>query len=253
MNLDVIKQKLANHRRSAFTPVTVEGELGPDQSKFGGVAWINEGEAWPVCGYCGKPLQLFLQLDLSGLPMTLPGWPAQGFVQVFYCTTSKTYCDQCGDDAFSPFGQFLCARLLERTGGCKFTDTTPVDNPLPVKSITGWRKMDDYPAPAELDALAPGLTTDEEAGYLFDVIEQSDAGSAGESPTTIRGDKLGGWPMWLQNPHNPTCPECASVMEYVVQISSNGNLDYMFGDCGIAHLHRCSKHPRVLGFSWAGS
>jgi hypothetical protein len=57
MNLDVIKQKLAKHRRSAFTPVTVEGEIGPDQSKFGGVAWINEGEAWPVCGYCGKPLQ----------------------------------------------------------------------------------------------------------------------------------------------------------------------------------------------------
>lgn len=252
MNLETIQRKLAAFRLSAFVPQCVDGDLGPAHSKFAGVAWINAGEAWPVCEYCKKPMQLLLQLSLSELPSSVPGWPAQGFAQVFYCTTEKTYCEQRGEDAFSPFGKFLCARVLERGGSPQFTET-PVENPLPARSITGWQSKDDYPAPAELGDVAPDVLSEEEADGLFDLIIQASDGDEEVEPTTLPGDKLGGWPMWLQDPHHPECPECSAPMEYVAQIRSNGNLDFNFGDCGIAHLHRCSKHPQVLGFSWAGS
>ena len=125
-------------------------------------------------------------------------------------------------------------------------------NPLPAKTVTGWAPADDYPAPAELSAVAPGAVTGDEAGELFDRIESSSWDSEVE-PTTGRGDKFGGWPMWLQDPAHPDCPDCGAEMEYVAQIGSRGGLAYTFGDCGIAHVHRCRAHPAVIAFSWAGS
>src|SRR5262249_51261787 len=113
MDLRAIEQKLAAFRRTAYVPKVLDRDVGPDQSKFAGVAWINAGAPWHPCGYCGKPMQLFLQLNLSELPMRFENWPERSFVQVFYCTTEETYCEQVGKDAFSPFGKFQCARLVE--------------------------------------------------------------------------------------------------------------------------------------------
>ena len=62
MDLRVIEQKAAAYRRIAYVPRVVDRDVGPDQSKFAGVAWINQGEPWPACGHCGKPMELFLQL-----------------------------------------------------------------------------------------------------------------------------------------------------------------------------------------------
>ena len=131
MDLGAIKQKLKNHRRTAYTPIVVDGDLGPERSKFAGIAWINAGEPWPACGYCGKPMQMFLQLRLQELPTKISGWPERGLLQVFYCTTKATYCEEKGDDAFQPFGKFLCTRILELSDRCAFTDASPIDNPLP--------------------------------------------------------------------------------------------------------------------------
>lgn len=253
MNLGPIKQKLTAHCRTAYCPTVADGDLGPDQSKFAGVPWINAGDVWPACAYCGKPMQMFLQLNLQGLPAKFPEWPAQGFLQVFYCTAKGSYCEEKGDDAFQPFGKFLCARILEPSDRCASTEACPIDSPLPARTIIGWRSQDDYPAPAELAAVAPGVLSDDEAMDLFITLDKIRAGDIDEEPTTIGNDKLGGWPMWLQGPAYPACPECEADMEYTFQIASNRSLVYMFGDCGIAHLFRCPKHPKRLGFSWAGS
>ena len=113
MDQDTLRSKLADYRRPAYLPICFRSESGPDRSKFGGVAWVNQGEAWPSCSYCARPLTLLLQLKLSELPMKVAGWPERGFAQVFYCTTQGTCCEQRGEDAFSPFGRFLCARLIE--------------------------------------------------------------------------------------------------------------------------------------------
>jgi hypothetical protein len=241
MDLWVIKQKLAAHRRTAYVPRVVGREVLPDQSKFAGVAWINEGDTWPACGYCGKPMQLLLQLSLSELPVRFEGWPERGFVQVFYCTVEETYCEQAGKDAFSPFGKFLCARVLNPTNRCAFT-SSPVENPLPAKGIVGWEGQDDYPSWEEVNAIAPGLLSEEDVAQL---------GGEHKLPT-LWADKLGGWQVGPQGVRRPLCPECGLRMTYFFQIGDRDNLDYMFGDCGIAHLFRCEAHPHTLGFEWEG-
>jgi hypothetical protein len=239
MDLRAIEEKLAPYRRTAYAPNVIPGDLEPDQSKFAGVAWINEGDAWPACGYCGKPMQLFLQLNLGELPLRFEGWPERGFVQVFHCTTRDAYCDQKG--LFSPFGKFLCVRLLLPAQHSAFT-SSPVDDPLPPKWIGEWLPRDDYPRPEEVEEMAPGLLTEEELSRLV----------GRHRLATFAGDKLGGWQVGPQGIRRPRCPECGLRMTSVFQIGDRDNLDYMFGDCGIAHLFRCDAHPSTLGFKWEG-
>ena len=50
------------------------------------------------------------------------------------------------------------------------------------------------------------------------------------------GEKLGGWPMWVQSVEYPSCPECGAEMTLLFQIDSERNLPYMFGDVGCGHI-----------------
>ena len=37
-------------------------------------------------------------------------------------------------------------------------------------------------------------------------------------------------------------------MQYILNVESNGLIDYMFGDSGTAYLMMCSNHPDVISF-----
>jgi uncharacterized protein YwqG len=65
------------------------------------------------------------------------------------------------------------------------------------------------------------------------------------------GDKLLGWPAWIQGIEYPECPDCGDSMKLIFQIDSEDNLDYMFGDVGCAHITQCEKHPHRLAIAWA--
>ena len=65
------------------------------------------------------------------------------------------------------------------------------------------------------------------------------------------GDKLLGWPAWVQGIEYPECPVCSDSMKFIFQIDSEDNLDYMFGDVGCAHITQCEKHPERLAIAWA--
>jgi hypothetical protein len=67
------------------------------------------------------------------------------------------------------------------------------------------------------------------------------------------GDKLLGWPHWIQGVEYPECPTCEARMEYVFQIDSEKNLPLMWGDGGIAHVTRCPTHREVFALGWACS
>jgi uncharacterized protein YwqG len=67
------------------------------------------------------------------------------------------------------------------------------------------------------------------------------------------GDKLGGWPYWIQGAEYPDCPECGARMEVVFQLDSNNNLPFMFGDVGCGHITQCPRHKDVVTFAWACS
>jgi len=63
--------KVAHLARPSWTPVVEEGDGAPIQSKFSGSPWLAEGETWPTCPNCSRPMQLFLQLNLETIPAEL--------------------------------------------------------------------------------------------------------------------------------------------------------------------------------------
>jgi uncharacterized protein YwqG len=65
------------------------------------------------------------------------------------------------------------------------------------------------------------------------------------------GDKLGGWPFWVQEVSYPACTQCATPMTLVFQLASEDNLPFMWGDGGTAHITQCPYHQAQLTFDWA--
>ena len=51
-----------------------------------------------------------------------------------------------------------------------------------------------------------------------------------------QGDKLYGWPGWVQGVEYPSCTKCSKPMELVMQLDSEDNIPFMYGDAGCAHL-----------------
>jgi hypothetical protein len=64
---------LERYRRPAWHPACEERDGPPTASRFAGTPWLAPGEPWPTCGACHRPLALFLQLNLSELPVDLEG------------------------------------------------------------------------------------------------------------------------------------------------------------------------------------
>lgn len=64
------------------------------------------------------------------------------------------------------------------------------------------------------------------------------------------GDKLGGWPRWLNGSDYAPCPVCNEPMQMVFQIDQKCNLPFEFGDAGIGHILQCASHKDQLTFTW---
>jgi hypothetical protein len=65
------------------------------------------------------------------------------------------------------------------------------------------------------------------------------------------GDKVLGWPHWVQGAEYPTCPKCRCRMRYLFQIDSEDHLPITWGDAGILHISQCPSHCDVLTMAWA--
>ncbi|MFN8019911.1 MAG: DUF1963 domain-containing protein [Acidimicrobiales bacterium] len=72
-----------------------------------------------------------------------------------------------------------------------------------------------------------------------------------EIVAAAEGDKLGGWPRWIQAAEYPACPTCGRQMSVLFQLDSNDHVPYMFGDMGIGHITQCPDHQNVVAFGWA--
>jgi hypothetical protein len=239
----MIPDKLLPFRKKAWRPITADGDGLRTASKFSGIPWLSPGEVWPGCPHCGRPLQLFLQLDLGDLPATVRGEYGEGLIQLFYCTSQDPLCEvDC--EAFFPFAESVVARLVQpgegevSDAGSEGADAQGPEAPFPARHVVGWEEREDYPHPYEA----------EDAGVVL-TDEEWDAQYEGGVPLT--GDKLAGWPAWVQGVEYPTCPECGEPMRLVFQIDSEDNLPYTFGDVGTGHLTQCPRHKGVLAFGWA--
>ncbi|MEZ4451613.1 MAG: DUF1963 domain-containing protein [Nannocystaceae bacterium] len=232
---------LRDHVRSAHVPITGDGDDEGPVSKLVGRPWLPAGTEWPRCPSCERPLQLFLQLDLADLPKGAPGG-GRGLAQLFYCTNSEPLCEvNC--EAYSPFADSVVARLVDPHGPGATAPEERAHEAFPAAVIRGWTETWDLPNREELIDIGAGDEDDELPDETEETIH------AARRP--VAGDKLGGWPYWVQGVEYPSCLECGETMQLLFQIDSNHNLPFMFGDTGCAHLTQCPHHPEVLAFGWA--
>ncbi len=223
--------------RKCWIPRSEDGDGAPEASKLGGIALIPEGQSWPACGNCRRPSQLFLQLRSSDLPAEAGQPFGEGVLQLFYCTSSEPLCEV-DADAFFPFSRSVLARVIPLDSVPKQIEDSPVRGPFSGRRITGWSERDDYPHRVELVRVGADLSD-----------EQAETVAKHGYPR--EGDKLLGWPAWVQGVDYPRCRDCNRLMTLLFQIDSEDNLPYMFGDAGRGHLCVCPEHPNRLAFGWA--
>lgn len=230
---------IRDFKRSTWKPLVTAGDGPLDASKFSGMAWLNNGEEWPKCPNCNNHLQLFLQLNLDDLPPPLAGKFGEGLIQLFYCTNQDPLCEvDC--EAFFPFARSVVVRLIQKEGNPATVAVPSIEDCFPAKVITGWNEDHDYPGRQE--------------GALLGIeVEESDWEQFSEDDFPRIGDKLSGWPNWIQDVEYPSCPDCGNIMRLVFQIDSRDNLPFDFGDVGCGHITQCETHKERLAFGWACS
>jgi hypothetical protein len=242
-------------RRTAFRPRTEDRDGPLDASKFCGVPWLARDERWPACASCGSPMPLFLQLDLAAASRETGKALGTGLLQLFYCVQ-----DGCDAEGWAPFQGGKLVRVVE--GGAAGVAQPPpaIEPPLPPKVITGWEPVDDFPGGEEHDELGLVYEYDFTAKRLTVrwpersvAVQTGDLDLAEKLADAAPGDKLLGWPHWIQGVEYPECPRCGRRMELLVQVDSEDHVPYMFGDVGCGHVTRCPDHPDVVAFGWACS
>lgn len=232
-----IPKEIEPFKRSAWKPIVVEGGGSTLDSKFAGTPFIPADEDYPLCGNCEKPLQLFLQLDLGKLPPALGDEFGRGLLQFFYCASSEPLCEvDC--EAYLPFAKSVLTRIIEPENLKNHDENESFSGAFPPRTIMGWEKTDDYPNWEESSSLEIELDSD-----VMDELVESDY--------PVSGDKLAGYPMWIQGVEYPDCPVCGQQMRLLFQIDSEDNLPFMFGDVGCGHLTQCKTHKDQLAFGWA--
>ena len=228
--------KLLPFKRQTWKPITMDGDSSPTATKFSGTPWLAVNETWPTCPNCGKPMQLFLQLNLDELPTALQGEYGEGLLQLFYCTSEDPACEvDC--KAFFPFAKSELIRLVQPSTELAEITVPEIESRFPPKQVTGWEEAEDYPDPYEA----------EELGVVLEDKEWEDLEAL---LVPLVGDKLAGWPAWMQGVEYPVCPKCGEQMRLVFQIESDENLPYEFGDFGTGHITQCARHKEILAFGW---
>ena len=161
----------------------------------------------------------------------------------------------------------------------------------PPRQITGWSKIADFPNYEEYEEYGITLEDEDFENFFDEQPEEIDL-ALGVSPvnhdktTSIdlhnpnwehkwerireeyliqacqsknidmlvaaEGDKLGGWPCWLQGIQYPQCPLCRCRMDAMIfQIDSTGaNLPNIFSADSIGYLTCCPHHQHLFSFSW---
>jgi hypothetical protein len=184
-------------------------------------------------------MPLLAQLALDSLPKVVR--PAgNGLIQAFYCDASPSDdprampCDV-ELEGWRAFSKASVVRLVAAGSG----EPSEFGRAHRPQRIDGWD-------PHEGD-----LPTWEEAAEHG--IDYPDEYADDDVDLPKGGDKLGGWPAWVQSVEYPDCPRCGNQMAYVLQIDSEDHVPVMFGDVGTGHVTQCPQHPDVLAFAWACS
>lgn len=226
-----LKTKVEKYKKEAFKPI-ISDETSNESlldSKFGGKPFVSKEHTWPVCE-CGELMAFFLQLNSNHLPSKLNKAEVfgEGLLQLFYCIKCDNY---------EPFTNSHKIRLIKFENMNTDIDASEIKSNFEYHKINDWQEFFDYPRYDEILDLEK-LNDDEADQYENEYKSKA-------------GEKLLGWPHWVQGVEYVNCPICAKQMRYIFQIDSERNIDYMFGDMGVGHLSQCKDHPDQLVFTWA--
>jgi uncharacterized protein YwqG len=259
---DVLAPFIERHRKTAYRPVVSEGQGAPDGSRFNGAPFLMNGEAWPECSFCAKPMAMFLQLNLSTLPAGAGAF-GSGLLQLFYCVEDHDY-TQTEDWAAFDHKVKLARVIPDGTPGAIAMpkDVGLKANPL---AIVGWTPFEETPNTEE--AADYGLQTiydrttprevrtkfvSEPLGIDTGWLDSNELNQVFEKLLAPAfKDKLSGWPGWVQGVEYPSCTACGARMQLVFQIDSEDHVPWMFGDMGCGHITQCPEHKSVVTFAWA--
>ena len=226
-------------KRTTWKPQVKHGDGRLYESKFAGTPWLASNESWPTCQHCDKPMPLFLQLNLDTIPETLHGEFGSGLLQLFYCTSTDPYCEV-ENEAFFPFTSGKLARVLIPEGEPHHIERPEAARIFPPRRIIDWQAEEDYPNWEE--SLEYGVK-----------LSEKEWDRLSEEGLPRNGDKLAGWPLWIQGVEYPACPICHERMRFIFQIDSDDHLPYMFGDLGCGQITQCPIHITQVAFAWACS
>ena len=233
-------ERFVHLKRDCWIPESAFGEDDPTASKFGGTPYLPEGECWPECPNCNNPMQLFVQLNPDSMPEPTRNLWGSGLLQFFYCTNYEPCCEaDCS--AWDAHSKSTLLRIVQKNGPAAMPKSSPLDV-FPAKTIFDWNRRTEYPNWEEVT----DLTGDRDDPAYEDWEEVQEY-------NLFVGEKLLGWPCWVQGVEYPNCRECGKRMEMLFQIDSEVNIPYMFGDAGCGHITQCPEHKTELAFRWACS
>ena len=238
--IEKAKSQLQAFIKKAYVPVVKvnKNAMHNEASKFGGYPYLRNPKDWPACPNCKENMQLFLQLNLEKLPMKYGN--GKGLMQLFYCT-NEAKCEL-SQDNFLPFSPGVVARRVA-IKGASATQKPNLKNVFEEKEILEWETVDDYPSPEEYVEL--GIHIDRNTVELLEEAEEC---------LPIPGDKLGGWPYWLQyREYIEDENDEESEFTHFFQLDSEDNLPYVFGDGGLAFLMYNPKQEDELALLWQSS
>lgn len=135
-----------------------------------------------------------------------------------------------------------------------------VEGEFPPRQIVGWQEMGDYPDWGEAVLLQGIQFSDDEfkiilnsaninedeiedlsyVSTLADIDEQRSEQRwvinnfmDNTRMRPLEGDKLAGYPYWVQDVEYPNCPICNRMMDrYIFEFASDDNIPYLWGDVG---------------------
>ncbi len=214
-----LRERMAATARRTYRFDLDDGDSGPQASKFGGCPGLLEGEPWP------SPLRFFAQIDFAALPQQAQERCGKRMLQVFIA------------EDVSPFRSG--GTLIRWVDSVDLETTTPPDGValFAEKRVVAFKQaVEEYPRReyglAQYDAL-----TEDERQLL--------------RGANHAGDKVGGWPHWIQDPSYARCPKCKTRMDQLVlQIDSHHAVAFSFGDNGAAYILRCPEHADELSFTF---
>ena len=219
--------------RTALIPILGPRGKAARATRFRSSPILAPGESVPACPSCKKPMTCLAEIDLAALPATA-GLTGEGVVQVFYCTNTDSNCEVETEAWMPGKGRSKLVRLVSGQGSAKAAPEG--------LEVVGFRNALDAPSKDDLES-ASGMKA---AKALKAAKIDED-----EWPGAVPGDKIGGYPAWVQDTEFPRCPACDGAMtELVLQMVSDGAAKVQFGDMGTAYVLRCPSHPSELDLIW---